>query len=87
MTSLFALNFFLISIEPGWQNENDKPLISHTECHAPRRMCTVPSFFLQLVDKRRLVNFLQLITDYGMVLASQSAEGTAADDDDALNDM
>mmetsp|Transcript_20927 Transcript_20927/g.41690 ORF Transcript_20927/g.41690 Transcript_20927/m.41690 type:complete len:537 (+) Transcript_20927:239-1849(+) len=59
---------------------------SHTECHAPRRMCSVPSFFLQLVDKRRLMKFLQLITDYGMVMASQSAEVAADDDDDALND-
>ena len=50
-------------------------------------MCSVPSFFLQLVDKRRLMKFLQLITDYGMVMASQSTEVAADDDDDALNDM
>ncbi|KAK1745334.1 RAB proteins geranylgeranyltransferase component A [Skeletonema marinoi] len=43
------------------------------------------SKLLSPVDKRRLMKFLQLITDYGMVMASQSAE-VAADDDDALND-
>ncbi|KAK1745336.1 hypothetical protein QTG54_004627 [Skeletonema marinoi] len=32
------------------------------------------------------MKFLQLITDYGMVMASQSAEVAADDDDDALND-
>lgn len=47
------------------------------------------SKLLSPVDKRRLMKFLQLITDYGMAMASQSTETNNTDDDDddeALND-
>ena len=62
------------------KTSNDKPLVSY------RVPCSKADVFrsklLSPVDKRRLMKFLQLITDYGMVMASQSAE-VAADDDAA----
>eukprot|EP00984_Skeletonema_dohrnii_P020774 scaffold10209_cov116-Skeletonema_dohrnii-CCMP3373.AAC.4 len=65
------------------KTSNDKSLVSY------RVPCSKADVFrsklLSPVDKRRLMKFLQLITDYGMVMASQSTE-VAADDDDALND-
>eukprot|EP00986_Skeletonema_menzelii_P008631 scaffold3738_cov151-Skeletonema_menzelii.AAC.2 len=61
---------------------NDKPLVSY------RVPCSKADVFrsklLSPVDKRRLMKFLQLITDYGMVMASQSTELNA--DDDNNND-
>lgn len=71
---------------------NDKPLVSY------RVPCSKADVFksklLSPVDKRRLMKFLQLITDYGMVMASQTSEAgeqtmsaeSTADIDAASND-
>ena len=52
--------------------KTDKPLVSY------RVPCSKSDVFrsklLSPVDKRRLMKFLQLITDYGMVMASQANE-------------
>ena len=63
---------------------NDKPLVSY------RVPCSKADVFrsklLSPVDKRRLMKFLQLITDYGMAMASQSTERNADDDDGGGDD-
>lgn len=63
---------------------DNKPLVSY------RVPCSKADVFrsrlLSPVDKRRLMKFLQLITDYGMAMASQSAEDTPYDDSNVPND-
>jgi len=63
---------------------DNKPLVSY------RVPCSKADVFrsklLSPVDKRRLMRFLQLITDYGMTMASQSTEPNPDDDNNVPND-
>ena len=73
------------------ESTDDKPSTDNKPLVSYRVPCSKADVFrsklLSPVDKRRLMKFLQLITDYGMAIASQSAEGNPDDDNNnAPND-